>query len=459
MSDDLSHRGWVTSHAPTVIGVESLGAVLDGTSHPLSERFASLAHARTFYPAAGSLADEIDWAAAQTAADQFLDGGTVEWPSGGHAVHNRPIVVKSNGLRFRGPGATVTVPQSATNTPTFEFGTAHPFKEGTHAWQPLTGSYDIGDTSVTLVSPAEGLTAGDPLWLRCRNLVSGSNFTPVAELNRVHSISGATIELLWPLSKEYADDGSNPFAVAKASPVERCAVTDLALVNHASRVTLSTGALLDFTMSRVHMTGRGANHLRGRHITVTDCTADLVPDYTAPIWRPYYLAVDTGTCDVTHHSNRYRSTGNGIFHVHEGIANMHSHDNTYAQGVTDVDGAEPWPVLSIRTQSWDLRFRDEQITNSPTAWAIDATESSVYTGSGHQRFSLDRVAVLGSVIDRSCHIGRYSSGWVRDCSFSAPATQTSLRVLSADFTVTGTDMSGGPSDITVVERAANNKTA
>lgn len=45
--------------------IEDYGAIGDGQSHPLAERFATLEEAQKVYPDATSLDDEIDWCAIQ----------------------------------------------------------------------------------------------------------------------------------------------------------------------------------------------------------------------------------------------------------------------------------------------------------------------------------------------------------------------------------------------------------
>lgn len=66
--------------------VKDYGAIADGTYHPLSERYASLAVAQLVYPHATALTDSIDWAAFQSA----LNAGTarVHAPAG-HYVLNK----------------------------------------------------------------------------------------------------------------------------------------------------------------------------------------------------------------------------------------------------------------------------------------------------------------------------------------------------------------------------------
>lgn len=53
------------------ITVKDYGAIGDGTLHPLSERFATLADAQKKYPHATSLNDSIDWAALQQAINNY----------------------------------------------------------------------------------------------------------------------------------------------------------------------------------------------------------------------------------------------------------------------------------------------------------------------------------------------------------------------------------------------------
>ena len=49
--------------------IRRFGAIGDGQSHPLSEKYSHLADAQRIYPQATSLDQEIDWAAAQKALD------------------------------------------------------------------------------------------------------------------------------------------------------------------------------------------------------------------------------------------------------------------------------------------------------------------------------------------------------------------------------------------------------
>ncbi|ASK95390.1 right-handed parallel beta-helix repeat-containing protein [Xanthomonas campestris pv. merremiae] len=63
------------------------GAIGDGNSHPLSQRYASLAAAKAVYPHASALTDEIDWAAIQAAIN---NSARVYFPAAIYVV-NRTI--------------------------------------------------------------------------------------------------------------------------------------------------------------------------------------------------------------------------------------------------------------------------------------------------------------------------------------------------------------------------------
>jgi hypothetical protein len=68
------------ARSPMGYDVQGFGAIWDGESHPLSERFASLSQARDVYPFALSLADEVDWAATQLAINRAV----LDWALSGH---------------------------------------------------------------------------------------------------------------------------------------------------------------------------------------------------------------------------------------------------------------------------------------------------------------------------------------------------------------------------------------
>jgi len=80
-------------------------AIGDGASHPLSERFATLAAAQAVYPLATALTQEIDWAALQTAASA---GGRVLLPPGLYIVDKPIALSKFAYVEFIGAGFYVS---------------------------------------------------------------------------------------------------------------------------------------------------------------------------------------------------------------------------------------------------------------------------------------------------------------------------------------------------------------
>ena len=86
------------------------GAIGDGASHPLSERFATLEDAQAVYPHAAALTDEIDWCALQgaIAAATAQGSGAVHVPNRGTPyVLNRSLTLNPNCVTMRGDGASL----------------------------------------------------------------------------------------------------------------------------------------------------------------------------------------------------------------------------------------------------------------------------------------------------------------------------------------------------------------
>jgi hypothetical protein len=76
-----------------IVSVDDFGAIGDGDTHPLSERYASLAAAQEDYPHAAALTDEIDWCALMAGIEALYlaKGGDLHAPDL-YVVH-APVVV------------------------------------------------------------------------------------------------------------------------------------------------------------------------------------------------------------------------------------------------------------------------------------------------------------------------------------------------------------------------------
>lgn len=90
----------VLTKAIRFVTPQQFGAIADGTSHPLSEFFATLAEAQAVYPHATALTDQIDWAAFQSALNA---GVPAVYTPGGHYVFNRGNT-RTSDIRLFGDG-------------------------------------------------------------------------------------------------------------------------------------------------------------------------------------------------------------------------------------------------------------------------------------------------------------------------------------------------------------------
>lgn len=100
------YRRALDEWAQDAANVFSFGAIGDGASHPLSERYLTLAEAQLVYPHATALTDEIDWCAIQGAIN--TQRGTVIVP-GGTFVTSATIKLPFNSQRLIGFGRGKTI--------------------------------------------------------------------------------------------------------------------------------------------------------------------------------------------------------------------------------------------------------------------------------------------------------------------------------------------------------------
>lgn len=137
-ADDLTATGvgqiarTLSSIANDTLNVKAFGAIGDGQSHPLSQRFATLAAAQLIYPAATALTDEIDWAAAQLAANTVCTraSGYVVYPQGTF-FQNRTVDVTCDGTKVSGVAEdAVRIVRRGDFGPTFRFAKKNGYLQG-----------------------------------------------------------------------------------------------------------------------------------------------------------------------------------------------------------------------------------------------------------------------------------------------------------------------------------------
>nr|4RU4_A Chain A, tail spike protein gp49 [Pseudomonas phage LKA1]4RU4_B Chain B, tail spike protein gp49 [Pseudomonas phage LKA1]4RU4_C Chain C, tail spike protein gp49 [Pseudomonas phage LKA1]4RU4_D Chain D, tail spike protein gp49 [Pseudomonas phage LKA1]4RU4_E Chain E, tail spike protein gp49 [Pseudomonas phage LKA1]4RU4_F Chain F, tail spike protein gp49 [Pseudomonas phage LKA1] len=171
------------------------GAVGDGASHPLSERYATLAEAQTVYPHAVALSDEIDWAALQAAVDS---GAPVHIPSGDYQI-NRGIS-STGSLQIAGDGATSIIRPTAAFT-----GTSVLSCVGSLVALPNISSVSAGSLTIDFAS-TPNLVAGDVFIIYNPTDSSFSGFRTsyrAGEFCEVRAVSGNTVTIRSALYAAY----------------------------------------------------------------------------------------------------------------------------------------------------------------------------------------------------------------------------------------------------------------
>lgn len=151
------------SKARDVFSVKDFGAIGDGSSHPLSERFSSLAEAQAVYPHATALTEQIDWAAIQSAINTAVataKPASIYLPDGKYLVNKRITVNPS--LDCATPVDRITI-----------------FGNGGHR------SYDSGDDMPASISASGSLDAVLDLRACRKFMVRGVGFFAPSTCERI----------------------------------------------------------------------------------------------------------------------------------------------------------------------------------------------------------------------------------------------------------------------------------
>jgi hypothetical protein len=206
-SDPAKGAALVGYHSRTVydklseaISVTDFGAVADGTNHPLSEFYGSLAEAQEVYPYATSLTQSIDWAAIQAALNSdYVD---IRFPQGRYIVNSNltrttDITMSGDGVIVLGPSVTFTLSGSLTALPDL--------------------SADITKTSrLVSFASAPSVSAGDVIiaynptdysWSPHRAYYRDGSFF------RIHSVTGSTATVYGLPADTYASADMDMYRV------------------------------------------------------------------------------------------------------------------------------------------------------------------------------------------------------------------------------------------------------
>lgn len=157
----------LTEKLSDIVSPKDYGAIADGASHPLSERYATLAEAQAVYPHAASLTEEIDWAAMQSA----VNTSRLVFLSVGHYVINKTVVSTAAGQKIIGSGQQLTTVEATHIT-----GAAFRFQGQYPGISSMTITASSARTSAAYTSNGFGVhfegpdIPDDPLLTRMRNI-------------------------------------------------------------------------------------------------------------------------------------------------------------------------------------------------------------------------------------------------------------------------------------------------
>lgn len=236
-----------------------------------------------------------------------------------------------------------------------------------------------GEQRITLRAPAT-LRPGAMAMLISRN-TTGNDYAPIAEMLQVKFISGRSIEFETPVRKDHEAAMDDPVGLLDISDhhIRDCRIVGPGcVVNHHRRA----GTILQafgFTMSHLEVVGRGGFNVRGRGLVINQCRAKIQADWSKPLYRPYAIALDTGTSEATIKGFQADGGTNVAFvHLHEALTDVVVRDLHIVNGTEAMLGAEYVGAISILSISQNVLIERARIVNNPEGPAIEAR---YFTGS------------------------------------------------------------------------------
>jgi hypothetical protein len=395
----------LASTATATKGSFLVGVFLSATGYvgrTLSAWIADRAYCPKDFGAIGGGAGD-DAAAIQLAVNALISagGGTLNLDDGTAPVYNHSTTIDigaNDNITVNGGAAKMV---ATADCYTWSVGGQSSFATAL-TYYDITGSYTVGDRSVTLATPAENtnFAVDDYIYMRCQQEIPGETDQPVAEINKITAIDSGTgvISLLWPMTKDFTDDATYPYGVAVANSLISDNVNFYGgIYENSYRRAFNSQHVINHEISGTKQIGRGAMVTRGRFISVHDNEIELTPDWSAPIWRPYFWAVDTGTSDASFFNNVCRSSGTALIHMHEGLGNVKAFNNDIYLPAVETDGsAELLAAVSITGQSWGTSVTRNKFYNTPDNYTIRAFQNSIYSA-GHRDIDISDNDIFGTV--------------------------------------------------------------
>jgi hypothetical protein len=200
------------------LNVKTYGAVGDGSAHPLSGVYGSLAAAQAVYPFATSLTQQLDWAASQKAINAATSADCVYWPAGTYLT---PLLEINLSMCLDGDGATSILQEISSGADNTIFN-IESFGGSTYSF---TGTINAGDTSITIASPS-GLAMGNLVLLRLGIDPYDPTQDFLAQWVTITSVSGTTVSFTPAITENI--NGTNSTLYKWADIADTISIHDLA---------------------------------------------------------------------------------------------------------------------------------------------------------------------------------------------------------------------------------------
>ena len=267
----------------------------------------------------------------------------------------------------------------------------------------LTGISRVGTRVVTLADPDDvnKPEEGDFVLIKTGNLI-GTPYIPLSEYNKVDSIDGDEITLVWPLRwtfRDMGDDEDFGIVVINDYVCENVTLRGFHFEHLTVRACFKSLGYNQQFIDNIY-TGNGAVVMRGRFLDF-DGIVDLTPNWGTPPngFRPYAFATDSGSSDIRARI-RGQSRGSAIVHIHESISNFDL-DIDLSMGDEDAGALEQWGVLSLRAVTKNgrakVRVNSHYSCGATGDGVITSRGSAVYGGWGNSNIVVDDLSISGRI--------------------------------------------------------------
>lgn len=281
----------------------------------------------------------------------------------------------------------------------FTFGSAYRLfndKMMKHTRQPLDYTPRLGDRSIRVPNGSTYAPGARVVLVSGNVNAAQKTYVPIAEMFVVLSAHPGVIFIDRPVQKDHAVARAREIGLIDIS---RAYAQGLALVGPGRVVNRYRRAGVFLQVFGLHMDhlafeGSGGFSIRGRDIVVTDCQVTIIrgPDDS---FRPYAIAFDTGSNDIT--VERFTARGQPFCYIHlnEALSNVRLYD-IELRNVWDPDPSwlKGTPAISIMGLSWNVTLENVLIVNNPQGGGIGAAESTVM-GEGNHGLTLRNITLRG----------------------------------------------------------------